>query len=337
MGVGTDLTLLCKLIENLPKQTHLKRRPQARSPDAKRAAVAMVFRVRWSDGTKRLVDLALLRQGTLEKHVGATCIVEVLYIRRTSRKGDKWSGHVAFPGGRQDPTDADDYATAAREASEEVGLDLSSEDFVFLGRLADRVVTGGGRVIPNFHLVPLLWLQVAAETPKMTMQEAEVAAWRWVPIQALQPERVSYDLVEGSFLQIGQFAPWLPRFFQRPFEKAKWPAIALEAGSMSDADDGTSDRASKFTLWGMTLTATSDALVLAGGPARELPWPPMIFQSVFANAVVSAVCASFALRWPKYHRLQMSHVGALATFASAPVLVSCWGIRCFFSLLRNAA
>lgn len=35
------------------------------------------------------------------------------------------SGDVALPGGKRDETDADDVATALREAKEEIGLDPS--------------------------------------------------------------------------------------------------------------------------------------------------------------------------------------------------------------------
>ena len=48
-------------------------------------------------------------------------IVELLYILRTSRVGDKWSGHVAFPGGKREAEDRDDRAAAARETEEDLG------------------------------------------------------------------------------------------------------------------------------------------------------------------------------------------------------------------------
>ena len=50
----------------------------------------------------------------------------VLLIRRSEREGDPWSGHMAFPGGRAEPQDADLWATAVRETREEVGLDLAA-------------------------------------------------------------------------------------------------------------------------------------------------------------------------------------------------------------------
>ena len=49
---------------------------------------------------------------------------EILLIRRADREGDPWSGHIAFPGGRVDPTDISTQATAERETLEEIGLDL---------------------------------------------------------------------------------------------------------------------------------------------------------------------------------------------------------------------
>ena len=49
---------------------------------------------------------------------------EILFIKRADRDGDPWSGHMAFPGGRRQATDATLLDTAARETLEEVGLDL---------------------------------------------------------------------------------------------------------------------------------------------------------------------------------------------------------------------
>lgn len=65
--------------------------------------------------------------------------VEVLLIQRTARAGDAWSGHLAFPGGRVEAGE-DDEAAAAREAAEEVGLDLRTGPWVRLGRLDDAAV-----------------------------------------------------------------------------------------------------------------------------------------------------------------------------------------------------
>ncbi|KAI5207700.1 hypothetical protein E4T38_03326 [Aureobasidium subglaciale] len=47
---------------------------------------------------------------------------EVLFIKRAARKGDRWTSHVALPGGRRDPEDESDQKTAVREAVEEVGM-----------------------------------------------------------------------------------------------------------------------------------------------------------------------------------------------------------------------
>lgn len=50
---------------------------------------------------------------------------QALFIKRAQRPGDLWSGHMAFPGGHWEPTDADLAATAVRETHEEIGLDLA--------------------------------------------------------------------------------------------------------------------------------------------------------------------------------------------------------------------
>ncbi|KAK2755722.1 hypothetical protein FQN54_005872 [Arachnomyces sp. PD_36] len=54
---------------------------------------------------------------------------EVLFIKRAARVGDMWTGHVALPGGKRDPEDADDRAVAMRETSEEIGLDLTTNNY----------------------------------------------------------------------------------------------------------------------------------------------------------------------------------------------------------------
>lgn len=69
--------------------------------------------------------------------------LEVLFIRRAEREGDPWSGHMAFPGGRRSPSDTDLLATAVRETSEEIGLDLA-RTAELVGVLDDQDATGRG-------------------------------------------------------------------------------------------------------------------------------------------------------------------------------------------------
>ena len=66
---------------------------------------------------------------------------ELLFIERSTKKDDPWSGQMAFPGGRASDNDQDSLATAVRETNEELGIDLV--DSLLLGRLSD--VEGGPR------------------------------------------------------------------------------------------------------------------------------------------------------------------------------------------------
>jgi 8-oxo-dGTP pyrophosphatase MutT (NUDIX family) len=72
---------------------------------------------------------------------------EVAFIKRAARVGDRWTSHVALPGGKRDPEDEDDRYTAIRETSEEIGLDLTTKNVVSVGNLPERVVsTSWGKV-----------------------------------------------------------------------------------------------------------------------------------------------------------------------------------------------
>lgn len=60
---------------------------------------------------------------------------EILYIERAAHPRDPWSGNLAFPGGRIDPTDGGIRQAAERETHEELGLDLRRAHY--LGTLDD--------------------------------------------------------------------------------------------------------------------------------------------------------------------------------------------------------
>eukprot|EP00928_Gymnodinium_smaydae_P057867 TRINITY_DN41092_c0_g1_i1.p1 TRINITY_DN41092_c0_g1~~TRINITY_DN41092_c0_g1_i1.p1 ORF type:complete len:325 (-),score=17.46 TRINITY_DN41092_c0_g1_i1:283-1194(-) len=282
LSSNSDVLLLRNLIRGLRSSAPVV------LDSAKRAAVSLILRVRGDVPYPLSIESVL--SGDLD-HLQV--VVEILYILRASRDGDKWSGHVAFPGGKRESTDVDDRATAVRETLEEVGLQLESSDFFYLGQLDDRAVTGGGRVIQGFHMAPLIWLQTSASTPQLTMQASEVAAWRWAPLSALRPCDISFDRIKFDYSsRLRQYLPWAPSVFLNAFKQVSMPSIDLVAAD----EQFTSDPEARFTLWGLTLGATSDALVLAGGSSRQLMRPPLRFQSFLMNRLVDLACFLFDLK-----------------------------------------
>ena len=119
---------------------------------------------------------------------------DVLLIRRALFDGDPWSGHVALPGGRRDPSDGDLIVTALRETREETGLELRRE--ACLGQLDDlrprRGLPLGIVVRPFVFAVP--------ERPRLQLS-SEVAAELWTPLEVLRGQRVSAQVeVRGTLL-----------------------------------------------------------------------------------------------------------------------------------------
>jgi len=172
-------------------RTHLRAHPGERHPrrdDLPRAAVAAVF----GPGDK------------------------LLFIRRSERKGDPWSGHMAFPGGRQEPTDRDELDTAIRETHEELGLDLRRPGVELLGRLAERA-SPSRLVKPRIVITPYVFYD--PEPPELAPNE-EVARVHWFAMS-----RLLADEGRGSM--------------QLPFggHRVRFPVIRLEGAD----------------IWGLTL------------------------------------------------------------------------------------
>ncbi|KAL4911984.1 hypothetical protein BDW62DRAFT_195674 [Aspergillus aurantiobrunneus] len=170
---------------------HVPNPPQCK----KRASVALVLRVRPTYNHRpdrssvTLNDTGSPVTGQLANFFSQPWVQkgdpEVLFIKRASRVGDRWTGHVALPGGKRDPEDADDRAAAIREASEEVGLDLTTDDCIYVGNLPERVVTSSWGSVPLMVLCPYVFLLTGCDSPNLELQPDEVASTHWVSLNVL--------------------------------------------------------------------------------------------------------------------------------------------------------
>ncbi len=103
---------------------------------------------------------------------GEAADLSLCFIRRAEAPGDRWSGHMALPGGRAELQDEDAAATAVRETREEVGLPLDRRHLV--GALSELPIRHGssesGMVLSG--LVYYLGCDLLPLTPNEEVAEA---------------------------------------------------------------------------------------------------------------------------------------------------------------------
>lgn len=105
------------------------------------------------------------------------------FILRATREGDRWSGQMAFPGGKAEPDDPSAQAVAIREAREEV--DLRLEHAEALGALPSISLRPAGAL---GVLSPFVFY-AGVERPPLQPQADEVAEVYWIPLPYLWDER----------------------------------------------------------------------------------------------------------------------------------------------------
>ncbi len=143
---------LRRLVDRLSSKPELRREPEPREGYTG-AAVAVILR--------------------------ASTELEVLLIKRAESERDPWSGHVALPGGRRDPEDANLTRTAIRETSEETGVELSSSGWP-MGRLAQ--VAPSHPTLPPIAITPYVFgvppeIKASAASP-----EVDRVLWVTLPV-----------------------------------------------------------------------------------------------------------------------------------------------------------
>jgi len=103
----------------------------------------------------------------------------LLFIVRATNPNDRHSGQVAFPGGRQDASDASIERTALRETEEEIGV--KAEHIKILSALTPYVTVSDYAVTPVAAIVQ--WPQ------ELTLQSDEVARTLTIPVSWLSDRK----------------------------------------------------------------------------------------------------------------------------------------------------
>lgn len=153
-------------------------------------ALALQTRVRLEeaeeDGLRWAAVALVLRGETVDD-------ASLLFIRRAERVGDPWSGHVAFPGGRRDATDATLEETARRETLEELSLDLAT-DARLVGVLDD--LRPRSAALPSIAVRPYVY---AVARDVALVPNVEVHSAFWVPVSELRdPARAAEHVFERA-------------------------------------------------------------------------------------------------------------------------------------------
>ncbi|MCJ1384953.1 hypothetical protein MMC17_008071 [Xylographa soralifera] len=187
---------LIEQLKSLLSGLHDNPYPAVPNPPAckKRASVALILRIRPTFPDEATIDHSASNQG-LFTHESLNSFFnlpwvqrgdpEILFIKRAAREGDRWTSHVALPGGKHEEGDQSDMATSIRETLEEIGLDLTTEHSTFIGNLPERVVTTSWGTVPLMVLCPFVFLLTRYDIPPLRLQPSEVSSVHWVSMRAL--------------------------------------------------------------------------------------------------------------------------------------------------------
>jgi 8-oxo-dGTP pyrophosphatase MutT (NUDIX family) len=117
---------------------------------------------------------------------------EVLLIRRATRAGDPWSGHMGLPGGHREAGDRDLLDTAVRETREEIGLDLRRVAEP-LGSLPPLQASARGQTL-SMHITPFVFGLVCAAQPRASSEVEEILWAATGPLaRSERPTRLQVD------------------------------------------------------------------------------------------------------------------------------------------------
>jgi 8-oxo-dGTP pyrophosphatase MutT (NUDIX family) len=128
--------------------------------------------------------------------------LQVLMLQRNAGRG-AFAGYWVFPGGRVDPTDADDEACAVREAREETGVVVDPQKLVRWSHWTPPV-TEPKRFGTWFFIA-----EVASDV-EVNIDEAEIVGHEWMtPSEALtRRDAGDFNLAPPTFVTLSCLVPF---------------------------------------------------------------------------------------------------------------------------------
>ena len=209
-----------------------------------------------NSGTRAIVGCLLRRPrvAAREEKEDDHHSLDCLYIlRAVTEKKNRWSGHVAFPGGHSEVGETDED-TLFREVKEEIGLDMKShkDGITYLGALQPKTVPRTDQEAMELICRVYYLHDTALAHSDLSLQDDEIAASCWCPLSAVcnLDERVPY----------GGESPW------KAFPSVCLPIRDkhLKIGDRAASLRTTHDIKSRFKLWGLTLAMCDELLTRAG-------------------------------------------------------------------------
>lgn len=219
--------------------------------------------------------IQLMSNYTIEGGSSDENILEILFTQRVANHGDLHSGEVCYPGGKVDKGESD-LEGALREVREEVGLEITSDNSVYLGKLPINYyayLKRGRRyfVSQNFALClsnldsTYDELQSPLSSLNLTLSPQEIKEAWWLPYDYfIQPQslkkliKIQSNLPNYSVLSFGtnpSFEQRLPTELKSRLEKAEFK-FSLYIMRLSP----------KKILWGMSLVLTGCMVELGINP-----------------------------------------------------------------------
>ncbi|KAI9811021.1 MAG: hypothetical protein M1832_001075, partial [Thelocarpon impressellum] len=236
---------------------------------------------------------------------------EVLFIRRAARRGDRWTSHVALPGGKRDEGDESDVAAAVRETREEVGLDIEKHG-VLVGNLPERVVTTSWGSMPLMVLCPFVFLLTSHDIPPLRLQPTEVGSAHWVSLCALlSPSSRTVELADVSERMARRGGPFARTLLRAMLGKMQFAAVRLHpTESLNTPSSSQSQPERPLNLWGLTLGILADLLDLVPSQPQLQFWTWPTFSPPDLRFVLWLLSRRF--RESKRREIFLHSVGAPA-------------------------